>query len=437
MSRFRPFCRLLFAVAVMLLYAASTQAAGRAFYVATVADPIGPGIADFIVQGVEKAEKNEAGCFILQLDTPGGLVESMRDIVSAFLNTEVPVVVYVSPQGARAASAGAFIVISADIAAMAPGTHIGAAHPVAAGGKEMDETLSDKIVNDLAALAKTVAEKRGRNIQWAEKAVRESVSVTETEALEKNVIDLTATDINDLIRQINGLNVAGKGILRLDASRRVNVKETLRTKVLKIISDPNIAYILLMLGLAGIYFELANPGAVLPGVVGGISLILAFFALQTLPVDVAGVLLILAALVFFLLEIKIASYGMLSLAGVASFLLGSLMLFETPSQLEVSLSVVLPTALLACGFFVVVAALVFKAQRAKPTTGSGGLVGEIGVARTDINPSGKVFVHGELWRAVTDNPVKNGEPVRVIAVNRLVLTVTPMQKDEITHKEDR
>jgi membrane-bound serine protease (ClpP class) len=328
-------------------------------------------------------------------------------------------------------------VISADIAAMAPGTHIGAAHPVAAGGKEMDETLSDKIVNDLAALAKTVAEKRGRNIQWAEKAVRESVSVTETEALEKNVIDLTATDINDLIRQINGLNVAGKGILRLDAARRVIVKETLRTKVLKIISDPNIAYILLMLGLAGIYFELANPGAVLPGVVGGISLILAFFALQTLPVDVAGVLLILAALVFFLLEIKIASYGMLSLAGVASFLLGSLMLFETPSRLEVSLSVVLPTALLACGFFVVVAALVFKAQRSKPTTGSGGLVGEVGVARSDIDPAGKVFVHGELWRAVSDNPVKNGEPVRVIGVNRLVLSVTPVHKDETIHKENR
>jgi membrane-bound serine protease (ClpP class) len=393
-------------------------------YIIEVADAISPGTAEFIKSGIKTAEENGAACIIIELDTPGGLAESMRIIVQSILNSRVPVVVYVYPSGGRAASAGVMITMAADIAAMAPGTNIGAAHPVGAGGKDIDGKMSEKVINDMVAQAKSVAEQRGRNAKWVEDAIRESVSVTETEALKENIIDLIAKNTDDLLRQLNGREIKDKGELKLDNVKKVVLEETMRTKILKTISNPNIAYILLMIGLAGLYFELSHPGAIFPGVIGGISLILAFFALQTLPVNYAGILLIVLAIIFFIMEMKITSYGLLSVAGIVSLLLGSLMLFEgsTP-DMTLSLKVLLPTIILISGFFVVVASLVFRAQISKPATGSMGLVGEIGVVKKALTPVGKVFVHGELWNARSKEPVDEDAKVRVVSVVNLMLEV--------------
>jgi membrane-bound serine protease (ClpP class) len=309
---------------------------------------------------------------------------------------------------------------------MAPGTNIGAAHPVGAGGKDISGKMSEKVINDMVAHAKSVAEERGRNAKWVEEAIRESVSVTETEALKANIIDLVAEDTDDLIQQINGRKIKDKGVLKLDNSEKVVVEPTLRTKILKTISDPNIAYILLMIGLAGLYFELSHPGAIFPGVIGGIALVLAFFALQTLPVNYAGILLIVLAIIFFIMEMKITSYGLLSVAGIISLLLGSLMMFKgIDPDLKLSWRVLLPTLILVSGFFVFVAGLVFRAQISKPKTGSKGLVGEIGIVKKTLAPEGKVFVHGELWNARSDKTVEEDTKVRIVNVVNLMLEVEP------------
>jgi membrane-bound serine protease (ClpP class) len=318
--------------------------------------------------------------------------------------------------------------MAADIAAMAPGTNIGAAHPVGIGGKDIGGSMSDKITNDMAAYARSIASKRQRNAVWAENAVRKSVSVTETEALKESVIDLTAKDIDDLIKKINGRNIQDKGVLNLSNYKITEYMESLRTKILKTIGNPNVAYILMMIGLAGLYFELAHPGAVFPGVVGGISLILAFFSFQTLPVNYAGVLLIILAVIFFILEMKIASYGLLSVAGVVSFLLGSLMLFDgSVPGVKVSLDVLLPTFIFISAFFIVVSALVFKSQISKSRSGAEGLIGETGIVKNDIMPEGKVFVHGELWKAISKYPIRAGTKVKVIKVEGLVVEVEQLQ----------
>jgi membrane-bound serine protease (ClpP class) len=398
-------------------------------YIVKVADAISPGTAEFIKNSIDKAEAEEAACIIIELDTPGGLAESMRLIVQDILGSKVPVVVYVSPPGARAASAGVMITMAADVAAMAPGTNIGAAHPVGAGGKDISGTMSEKVINDMVAQAKSVAEKRGRNAKWVEQAIRESVSVTETEALKENIIDIIAKNTDDLIRQLNGRKIKDKGVLKLDKAEKVFLKPSLRTKILKTISNPNIAYILLMIGFAGLYFELSHPGAIFPGVIGGIALILAFFALQTLPVNYAGILLIILAIVFFIMEMKIASYGLLSVAGIVSLLLGSLMMFkDTGPDMRLSLKVLLPTIILISGFFVFVAGLVFRAQMAKPRTGTRGLVGEIGKVKKALTPEGKVFVHGELWNAKAEKAIDEGTKVRVVNIVNLMLEVEPLDE---------
>ena len=420
---------ILFLVSVSMVCFSPAGAAQNDLYIIKVADAIGPGVAEYIKIGLKTAADNDAALVIIELDTPGGLAEAMRKIVQDILASKVPVAVFVSPSGARAASAGVMITMAADIAAMAPGTNIGAAHPVGAGGKEIDGSMSEKVINDMVAQAKSVAEKRGKNAEWVEQAIRESVSVTETEALEKNVIDLVARDIDDLIEQINGRDIPEKGVLKLDKSKKVELKETLRTKVLKTISNPNIAYILMMIGLAGLYFELSHPGAIFPGVVGGICLILAFFAMQTLPVNYAGFLLIVLAIIFFIMEMKITSYGLLSVAGVIALLLGSLMLFEGSSRdMRLSWGVILPTIGLVSGFFVVVAGLVFRAQISKPATGSLGLVGEIGVVKKALDPQGKVFVHGELWNATSRVRLEEDAKVRVVNVINLMLEVEPIHE---------
>jgi len=426
--------KLLGIVAIMLFLLMGTKvlAEQSEVYIIKVADAISPGTADFIKTGIKTAEEKAATVIIIELDTPGGLAESMRLIVQNILGSKVPVVVFVSPSGARAASAGVMITMAADVAVMAPGTNIGAAHPVGAGGKDIDGTMSEKIINDMVAQAQSVAEKRGRNAQWVEAAIRESVSVTETEALKENIIDLIAQDTDDLIKQLNGRKLGDKGVLNLANPKKVVLEETLRTKILKTISNPNIAYILMMIGLAGLYFELSHPGAIFPGVIGGIALILAFFAMHTLPVNYAGILLIVLAIIFFIMEMKITSYGLLSVAGIVSLLLGSLMLFEAPTpDMKLSLRVVLPTVILISGFFVAVASLVFRAQISKPTTGSMGLVGEIGVVKKALTPEGKVFVHGELWNARAKEPLDQNVKVRVVKVVNLILEVESVDEGAI------
>ncbi|MFZ0243615.1 MAG: nodulation protein NfeD [Desulfobacterales bacterium] len=424
-------------IGLLSLFAPGSPAIDKArcaagdIYILKVNAAIGPGVADYITSGITTANEQEAALLIIELDTPGGLAESMRTIDKAILASRVPVAVYVSPSGARAASAGVMITMAADIAAMAPGTNIGAAHPVGGGGQEINKTMAEKVVNDMVAQARSIAEKRGRNAAWVEKAIRESVSATETEALKKNVIDLIAKDTDELIGKLDGREIKDKGRLKLAEAGKVVLTENLRDRILRTISDPNIAYILLMVGLAGLYFELSHPGAIFPGVIGGISIILAFFALQALPINTAGILLILLAIVFFVLEMKIASYGLLSIAGIVTMVLGSLMLFKSTSpEMRISLTVMVTTVLLVSGFFAVVAGLVFRAQVAQPRTGSTGMIGKIGVVRLPLTPEGKVFVHGELWKATAGVPVAQGARVRVVGIENLLLTVEPVEPGE-------
>ncbi|MDY6971130.1 MAG: nodulation protein NfeD [Thermodesulfobacteriota bacterium] len=385
--------------------------------------PINPGSAMYLSRGLSEAGKRGMGLCIIRLDTPGGLATSMRTIVKAILNSTTPVVVYVGPKGAGAASAGVMITVAAHVAAMAPGTNIGAAHPVTAGGKDIEKTMSDKVVNDMASYARGIAEDKGRSGEWVEKAIRESVSITAEEAVEKNVVDLIAEDIDELLELLDGREVslpAGKITLKTSDLAKIYFRPGLRDEILKTISDPNIAYILMMIGLAGLYFELAHPGAIFPGVIGAISLILAFFSFQTLPVNYAGLLLIALAIIFFIAEVKVTSYGVLSIGGLISLTIGSIMLFE---NVGVSIKLMLPTILLVSGFFIVVAGLAFRAYRAKPKGGADGLLGEIGVVKEAIDPEGLVFVHGEYWQAKAKEKLEIGERMEVVGMDGLVLRV--------------
>lgn len=385
--------------------------------------PINPGTAMYVKRGLIEAKKREAELAVIRLDTPGGLGSSMRGIVRAILNSPIPVVVYVAPKGAGAASAGVLITVSAHIAAMAPGTNIGAAHPVMSGGKEIGKTMSEKIVNDMASYGRGIAKDKGRNGKWVEKAIRESVSITAQEALKENVIDLTANDVNELLKRIDGrkVNISGSEIILSTADiKKIYFRPGFRDRVLTTISDPNIAYILMMIGLAGIYFELSSPGAIVPGVAGAISLILAFYSFQTLPVNYAGLLLIALAIILFILEIKITSYGILSFGGLISLTIGSIMLFE---DVGVSLKLMMPAILLVGGFFIVVAGLAFRAFRSKPKGGNEGLIGETGSVKEVIAPEGLVFVHGEYWKAEAAEKIVPGEKVEIIGLDGMILKV--------------
>jgi membrane-bound serine protease (ClpP class) len=391
--------------------------------IVNVEGPISPGTASYMSRGIEEAEKSDAALAVVFLDTPGGLASSMRTMVKAILNSRVPVVVYVAPRGAGAASAGVMVTVSAHVAAMAPGTNIGAAHPVGAGGKEIDKTMSEKVVNDMVSYSRGIAHEKGRNADWVEKAIRESVSITAEEAVENHVVDLIATDLDELLKLIDGREVVlkqGKVTLETkDLSKRY-YQLGFRDRILKVIADPNIAYILMMIGLAGLYFELSHPGAIFPGVIGAICLILAFYSFQTLPVNYAGLLLIALAVILFIIEVKVASYGLLSIGGVVSLTLGSIMLFE---DLRVSLRLMAPTILLIGGFFVIVSTLAFRAYRSKPKSGMEGLMGEIGLVKERIDPEGLIFVHGEYWRARAKERIDLGERVEVEAADGLVLKV--------------
>lgn len=384
---------------------------------------INPASAMYLERGLLKAKEIGATLVVIRLDTPGGLASSMRTMVKAILNSPIPVVVWVGPSGAGAASAGVMVTVAAHVAAMAPGTNIGAAHPVMAGGKEINKTMSEKVVNDMASYGRGIAEQKGRNGEWVERAIRESVSITAEEAVELKVVDLVAKDLDDLLGQLEGREVkilGSKMALKTSGLLKVHYHPGLRDKILRVISDPNIAYILMMIGMAGLYFELAHPGAIFPGVIGAISLILAFYSFQTLPVNYAGLLLIALAILFFVAEIKVTSYGILSIGGLIALTLGSIMLFE---DVMVSLKLMLPTLVLVGGFFVVVASLAFRAIRSKPKSGAEGLVGEVGVVKKKLDPEGLVFVHGEYWNATASEPIEEGEKVEVEAVRGLHLKV--------------
>ncbi len=394
---------------------------------------INPATAKFIVDSIDEATQQGAQCLIVQLDTPGGLMESMRIIVKKELSSTIPIIVYVAPGGARAASAGVFVTMAANIAVMAPGTHIGAAHPVTLGGGEAKEskTMTEKIVNDTVAFVKNIAKTRGRNADWAEKAVVKSVSITDEEALKLNVIDLIAPDIPTLLSKIDGRVVKMDGATRTLHTKGVQPKPiqmSWRDRLLEIISNPTIAYILLMLGIYGIFFELSSPGAILPGVVGGIFLILAFYALQMLPVNYAGLALILFAIILFIAEIKVVSHGLLAVGGVISLFLGSLMLFRSPVEyMRVSLSVIIPAVLVSAAFFIFAVTRAINARLKRPTTGAEGLVGEVGIASTPIAPEGKVAIHGEFWNATSDQNIEKGAKVQVTGVKNLKLNVKKIE----------
>jgi membrane-bound serine protease (ClpP class) len=410
-----------FRAALLSALLAAPALAGGRVVVLTVDDTIQPASLRYLRRGLETADRSGATLTVIELNTPGGLLTSLRQMTTAITSADRPVAVYVTPTGGQAASAGFFLLMAADIAAMAPGTNTGAAHPVGDQGAELPKTISEKVTNDAAALIRSLATQRGRPAEWAEKAVLESLSYTEREALEKKLIDLVAADRGELLAALDGREITrfdgARLTLALEAPEIVAVAPNASDKLLSVIAHPNIAYLLLLLGMLGIYFELSHPGAILPGVLGGISLLLALFALSVLPVNYVGILLILLAVVFFIAEVKVTSYGLLAVAGLASFVLGSLMLIDSPfPALRVSLSVVLPSAVVAAAVIIFLLTRVLRSHRARPATGEEGIIGEIGEAAADLDPRGKVFVHGEYWDARAAAPIRAGSAVRIVKI---------------------
>lgn len=396
---------------------------------------INPVSADFIHNGIKKAGSEKAECLIIHLNTPGGLLKSTREIVSDMLESPVPVIVYVSPGGAHAGSAGVFITLAAHIAVMAPGTNIGAAHPVTLQA-QMDTTMNEKVTNDAAAFIRTIAEKRKRNMVWAERAVRRSYSYTETEALEDSAIDLIAKNEQELLAALDGKTVelsAGTKTLHTRTATIEEYEMNVWEKILDILSDPNIAYILLLLGMYGVFFELYNPGAILPGIVGVIALILSFYSMHSLPVNYAGLALIIFAVILFILEIKIVSHGLLAIGGIVSLLLGSMMLIKSGSPLEmarISRAVIFSATAITSLFFLFVVGLGIKAQRRKVVTGKEALVGTTGEVIDLLSPSGTVKVQGEIWKAESlAGTISSGEKVRIKEMKNLILYVEPIHNN--------
>ena len=400
--------------------------AAKKVYLIKIDAPITPVVAEYIIKSIDKASDRKAEALIIQLNTPGGLLESTTDIVMRMIASEVPIVVYVAPSGGRAASAGVFITMAANLAVMAPTTHIGAASPIQLEGK-MDETMQRKAMNDTAAWARGIAEKRGRNAGWAEDAVRKAVSATETEALKLKVIDFIAPDVKALVREIDGRTVdvvMGKKTIHTADAVVEELPMGFRYKLLGIISNPNIAYILMILGFYGLYFELSNPGAIFPGVAGAICLILAFYALQTLPINYAGLMLIILGIALFIAEAFITSHGVLGIGGTIAMLLGSVMLIDSSSPaLQISWAVIIPAVALSALLFIITVSVAVKVYREKADTGKEGLIGMQALAKTDILADGQVFMRGEYWSAWSDEPISKGDKVTIISVEGLKLKV--------------
>jgi membrane-bound serine protease (ClpP class) len=425
-----------FVAAVIALFATSLLHAQAArtprVYTAEIDGIIHPVAAEYVHEVIAKADADGAALVVITLRTPGGLVDSTRDIDNAIIHAKTPVAVFVGPSGNRAASAGFLITMAADIAAMAPGTHIGAAHPVAGNGEKIDDTMAKKMASDVAAYARTLATQRKRNVSLVEQAVLESRSFTEQEAISATppLIDLIANDVPDLVRKLDG-----RTIVRFDGRKEtlhtanvpsVNLEMTWQQRVLSAIAHPQVAYLLLTLGTLGLTIELWSPGAILPGIAGGICLLLAFFAFQVLPVSYAGVLLILFGLVLLILEVKLTSYGLLGVGGVTSLFLGSIMLIDSPlPELQIGLRLIIPVTLAVAGILLFLVTLAVNAQRTTPVTGVSGMLGQVGYALTPIEAggTGNVRTRGEIWTATADGPIEAGAPVRVTAVEGLLLRV--------------
>ena len=396
-------------------------------------DPVSPVMADYVKRLVKEAEKKKAKLIVLQLDTPGGLESAMRNVIKSMMNTYIPFVVYVYPSGARAASAGAIITVSADIAAMAPSTNIGSASPVQMTGRDVNETMKKKIVNDMVAFVRSIAEEKGRNTKLIEQMITKSLNLSAKEALKKGVIDVVAEDLNDLLKKING-----KTVKKMNAQIKINISENekivkvekgFREKLLSILANPTLAYLLLMIGFYGIFFELYNPGSIIPGVVGAISILLALYALNTIDVNWLGVLLIILGILFFVLELITPTFGALAVSGVIALLFGSIILIDPSSPYgDIPLRIIIPVVIFSAVFFLSVAFLGLKAQMRKSITGKEGMIGKTGVAETEINPEGKVFVEGEIWDAYSDTPIKKGEKVKITSVEGLKLKVAKAQE---------
>jgi Membrane-bound serine protease (ClpP class) len=417
---------------IILLYALPCKLIAQKVLAIDIDASINPATAGYINRAIKKAEQQNATCVLIHLNTPGGLLKSTRVIVGDILESPVPVIVYVSPGGAHAGSAGVFITMAAHVAAMAPGTNIGAAHPVSSGGS-MDTIMSEKVTNDAMAFIRSIAKKRGRNANWAVQAVRNSVSLSENEALENNVIDLVANNERQLLSAIHGKTVTvstGSTTLQTRNAEIELIEMGWGEKLLNIISDPNVAYILFLLGLYGLLFELYSPGAIFPGVLGGISIILALYAMHTLPVNYAGLALIVFAIILFLLEIKIVSNGILAIGGIISLVLGSMMLIRSDQEwaiAKISWVVIVSAVAATSLFFLFVIGMGIRAQRAKPTTGMEGMIGETGHSISELNPSGTVRMHGEIWQAKTPKGIiRQGQKVKVIAYEGLTLIVEPV-----------
>jgi membrane-bound serine protease (ClpP class) len=456
------FC--IFAIALLLTTAGMAETSVKTTLVLTVSDAISPATSDYIRRGIGKAHDEGASLVILRLDTPGGLDQSMRDIIRDMIASPVPVVVYVSPSGARAASAGTYMLYAAHVAAMAPGTNLGAATPVQIGGlpdmkppkmpdsKMEDEeeesgddkqageqtpsgqdSMTKKIVNDAVAYIRSLAELRGRNAEWAEQAVREAASLSSEQALNQGVIDIIANDVSDLLKKINEwtVNIGGNDVT-LDTTDMVT--ETLepdwRTELLAVITNPNIAYMLMLLGIYGLFFELANPGYVLPGVIGAISMLIALYALQLLPVNYAGLALILLGIGFMIAELFVPSFGALGFGGIVSFVIGSIILFDTEgSNYHVSISVITAVSVLTAAFFLIAVRAVFNAHRKPVVSGREELIGSTGQVLEDFKESGRIRVHGEIWQVISDTPIRGGDKVRITAVDGLILKVEHVEEE--------
>ncbi len=407
-------------------------------YSAEIDSIIQPVAAEYMIATIDRADQERAALVVFTLRTPGGLVDSTRSIVSRMITATTPIVVFVAPAGARAASAGFILTIAADVAAMAPGTHIGAASPVSGGGEKLDDVAERKATADLAAYARTLATRRHRNVQLAEEAVSKSRAFTDGEAVSASppLVDIVASDLQELLRKIDGRTVTrfdgSTVVIKVSQPSIVAVQMNWRQRLLSAIAHPNIAYLLMSLGMLGLTIELWSPGAVLPGVVGGLSLLLAFFAFQVLPVNYAGLLLILFGLLLLVLEIKVTSFGLLTAGGLISLFLGSTMLIDSGApELKISLRLIIPVTVGLAGILLFLVRLGIAAQRGRPVTGDAGMLNEIGRALTAIEAgsSGQVEAHGEIWQAVSVAPVSKGQNVRVLAVKGLTLTVQPVSEE--------
>jgi len=394
--------------------------------------PIDPATAIYVHRSISIAEANHAQAVIVLMNTPGGLLDSTKSIIQDFYTSSVPIIVYVWPETARAASAGAIITLGANVAAMSPSTNIGAAHPVSVTGGQPDAVMAKKIENDTAAFVRGIAEKRHRPLKWADEVVRESASLTENEARKQGIIDIIANNQQDLLKKLDGRKVdmsSGPVTIRSADAEIEQIEPTLRERFLHAIDDPNITYILMALAIYGLIFELSNPGAILPGVVGGICLILSLFSMAVVPVNLTGIFLIVFAVALFLIDLHVPTHGILTVGGVISFAVGSLMLFETGSPgFQISVTLVISVALLTGAFFMFAVGSGIRAQKNKIITGVEGMIGEVVEAMTDIDPVGKVFTEGSWWTARTEGePIKKGEKVRIVAMEKLALIVKKAQ----------